>query len=232
MPQKIEIELDSTSTPNEVTFDIKGSSDVGLHKSVVNGLRRSLLSTIPTVGFRTELNDSDIIIEKNTTSLHNEFLLHRISLIPLYIDPSTYEKQYMFYLDVENTSDPIRTITANNFKIFPLKKGIDHNLIQEIKIDNYDINSPLSDKEKKKIFRPFEFKGKENYCILTELKSTNSSINQELKLYGVPSVSYAVENARWQSVSCASYSFKRNGELFQKILKDKIIIEKIEEENV
>lgn len=232
MVQKIDIELSSESTENDIIFDIKGDSDGGLHKSIVNGLRRTLLSTIPSIAFRTKINDSDIIINENTTSLHNEFLLHRISLIPLYIDPSKYEKEYLFQLIVENTSEPIKTITANDFKIYRLKKNIDPNLIEEINLDNYDMKKTIPDSEKKKIFRPFEFKGQDKYCIITELKTTNSSIHQKLNLYGVPSLSYAKENARWQAVSCVSYSFTKNDELFQKILKDKIIVENIDSDKI
>ena len=227
---QIQIDLQSSNNENDITFDIKGTSEDGLHKSIVNGIRRTLLSMIPSIGFRTEISDSDIIIEKNTTSLHNEFLLHRISLIPLYIDPSTYEKQYLFYLNVQNTSDPIKTITAADFQIYPLKKNIDHNLIQEIKLIDYDMKSPLSDSQKKKIFRPFSYKGNDKYCVITELKSTNSDINQELSLYGVPRISYAHENARLQAVSCAAYSFKKNDDLFQKILQEKITVENIEKD--
>ncbi len=232
MTQNISIELTSSNkSENNIEFDIKGTSEDGLHKSIINGLRRVLLSMIPTIGFRTEKNDSDIIIEKNTTSLHNEYLLHRISLVPLYINPEQYEKQYLFYLNVQNTSEPIQTITSKSFNIYPLKKGIDHNLLDQIKLENYEMNSPLNENQKKKIFRPFQFKGNDEYCILTELKSTKSSITQELILYGVPSISYAHENARWQAVSCAAYSFKKNEDLFNKIVRDKIEIEKIEKEN-
>ena len=85
-------------------------------------------------------------------------------------------------------------------------------------------------KLKKKIFRPFEFKGEDQYCLLTELKSTNSSTVQELILYGVPTVSYAKENSRWQAVSCAAYSFKKNNDLFNKVVRDKIVVENISEE--
>ena len=73
MSKNITIELLSSKNQNSIEFDIKGTSDEGLNVSIVNGIRRTLLSTIPTVGFRTEIDDSNIIIEKNTTSLHNEF---------------------------------------------------------------------------------------------------------------------------------------------------------------
>ena len=212
-----------------LTFDIKGERINGLHKSIVNSLRRTLLSAIPTVAFRTELNDSDIIIVKNNTSLHNEFLLHRISLIPIYVNPDDFSKQYLFYLKVDCNPDiPVKTITANDFKIFPRKEEIDS---KDIKLEYYDLTSPLTDDQKEEIFRPFDFKTSKEYCIITELKSTNSiETKQELELYGSPSVSYAYENSRWCAVSCATYSFKKDDVLFKKILKEKIVVNDIPEE--
>ena len=135
---------------NSIIFDIKGDKENGLNKSIVNSIRRVILSSIPTVGFRTEMDNTDIKIIKNTTSLHNEFLLHRISMIPLYIDPSTYKRNYLFKLTVENDSTkPITKITCNDFEIFPIKEDVipeDDN----IDLKNYLLDKPLSDKEKKK----------------------------------------------------------------------------------
>lgn len=45
--------------------------------SISNAIRRTLISKIPTYAF------SDIDISINTTSLHNDFIKHRIELIPL-----------------------------------------------------------------------------------------------------------------------------------------------------
>ena len=62
-------------------FDVNNSNS-----SFVNCLRRIIISNIETVGFRTEdYEESDIKIIENTSSLHNEFLLHRIGLIPINI---------------------------------------------------------------------------------------------------------------------------------------------------
>ena len=107
MTTKISIELDKKSKASEIQFDIKGDKENGLDKSIINSLRRTLLSTIPTVAFRTDINNSDIIIKKNNSSLHNEFLADRIALIPLYINPLDYQKQYLFHLKVQNRSTDI-----------------------------------------------------------------------------------------------------------------------------
>lgn len=229
MTTKITIELDKKSKSSEIQFDIKGDKENGLDKSIVNSLRRTLLSTIPTVAFRTDINNSDIIIKKNNSSLHNEFLADRIGLIPLYINPLDYQKQYLFHLNVQNKStEPITTITANDFDIYPLKKGVDTTLLETIDFNDYDKENKLSQKEKDNILKPFKFNGKNNYCIITELKTTNSSTLQEIELYGVPSVSYAYENSKWQAVSRASYSFKKNEELFEEIFEQKVKINDIQ----
>ena len=216
----------------EISENIKGNVETGLHKSIINSLRRTLLSSIPTTAFRTEINNLDLIIKKNESSLHNEFLVDRIGLIPLYINPLTYQKQYLFHLKVKNNeTEPVTTITANNFEIYPLKKGVDPTLIKKINFDDYDREKKLSQKEKSTIFKPFKFNGKDNYCIITELKTTNSSTVQEIELYGVPSVSYAYEDAKWQAVSRSTYLFKTDEKLFEKIFQDKVKLNNIAKSN-
>lgn len=231
MDTKISINYTGEEKQNEnsITFDIKGEKDKGLNKSIINSLRRVLLSSIPSVGFRTEMDNSDIKILKNTTQLHNEFILHRIGMIPLYIDPSKYNKDYLFKLKVESsTENPITKISAKDFDIFALKEGEKPSEDNSIQIDKYN-NTPITDKEKEKIFRPFLGK---YYCEITELKSTNSeTLKEELELYGVPRVSYAYEDARWQAVSCATYSFKKDDKLFLNVLNEKMKIDNVNEED-
>ena len=228
----IKIELDKKSKATELQFDIKGDTGNGLDKSIVNSLRRTLLSTIPTIAFRTESNNSDIIIKKNNASLHNEFLADRIGLIPLYINPSDYHKQYLFHLNVmNNQSEPITTITANDFDIYPLKKNVDPSLLESIDFNDYDKEKKLSQKEKDVIFKPFKFNGKNNYCIITELKTTNSSTRQEIEIYGVPSLSYAYENAKWQAVTRATYAFKKDEKLFENVFQEKVRVNEIAKSN-
>ena len=54
---------------------------------LANSIRRTILSDIPSVSFDdTWIDDDDarsIRIVKNTSGLHNEFLSHRLSLIPI-----------------------------------------------------------------------------------------------------------------------------------------------------
>ena len=223
------VEISNTELKeNTLTFNIAGSAEYGLDKSIVNSLRRVLLSEIPCIAFRVEEGtNKDLIMETNNTSLHNEFLLHRMSMIPLYIDPETYENQYLFYLNVKHEgAQPFKFVTTDDIQIFPLKEGVQ--LDDTIDLDKYDMKKPLSREKHKEIFRPFVFKNKEYPILITELKSTDTEgVAQELVCYGVPSVSDAREHARWKCCSDAIYTFLPNEELFMKIANDKAGIQKI-----
>lgn len=97
-----------------ITFDIL---DTDL--AIVNGLRRSILADIPTIGFVGE-EEPTIEIYTNTGPLHNEFIIHRIGMIPLHFTEEEIEGFqegiYEFTLDVENIKDVIRNVTTHDFK--------------------------------------------------------------------------------------------------------------------
>ena len=232
-----DININEKSDKKNLTFEINGNDEYGLNRTIVNAIRRTLLSSIETYAFRTEYGKSDIVIEKNETSLHNEFILDRIGMIPLYIDPKLIENnpnKYLFVLNVKHdNSKPITLITAEDFDIYEIKKTVaespdyQNGLITDIDRNNYE-TSTLSDSVKKEIFRPYKDK---YYCLLHELKSTNSDKNvQELVLYGSPSVSIAKEDARWQSVSCSTYSYKIDEEMCKKIIEEKLSREELPED--
>tara|TARA_B100000686_G_C16763168_1_gene960077 strand:- start:376 stop:1581 length:1206 start_codon:yes stop_codon:yes gene_type:complete len=217
---------DGKNEENSIVFDIKGNEEIGLNKSVINSLRRVLLSSIPCVGFRTEMKNTDIKIIKNTSPLHNEYIHHRISMIPLYINPDNYKRDLLFKLNaIVNPGEPVTKITAKDFKIYKLKNGFE-NEDDEIDVNKFS-EKEISESEKDKIFRPFRGK---YYCDITELKASHSETSDELILYGVPRVSYAYEDARWQAVSMATYSFKRDKEQFNKVLNEKIKLENVSED--
>ena len=233
-----DINVEGTSNKHTIDFDIRGNEGYGMHHSIVNAIRRTLLSSIETYGFR----NTDINIEKNETSLHNEFITDRIGLIPLYLDTKLVQDnplKYLFVLNVKHdNSKPITLITAKDFNIFELKNTITkssdyiNGQITTASKDNYDLKNPVSDKLKEEIFRPYQYDKKSYYCLLHELKSTNSDTEiQELVLYGSPSVSISKEDARFQGVSCATYSFKIDPDLYKVVLKKKIEIDEIKEED-
>jgi len=93
--------LDS-SNPFEISFYV---TDIDL--SIINSIRRVILSDIPNVGFFFDPNnftdDKHINITINNTPLHNEFLQHRIALIPIHVSVSQLEnwndERYTFIID-------------------------------------------------------------------------------------------------------------------------------------
>lgn len=234
----------------ELCFKIIGDDTYGLDKSFINSIRRTLLNDIPSIAFRiSENSNKDITIVKNSGQIHNEMLLQRISLIPLYINPKFYNKNYLFELKIQHDNENIfKFVTINDFNIYPLNSDlikkideeIDEEMDEELKsilesnnYENYDTKNPLSQKKKDEIFKPFEFKNKKNYCLITELKSTNDEdLKQEIHLYGVPSLSTGKENSAFQSVSCATYSFLKDDNLINHIVQERIKSENIDEENI
>mgnify|MGYP006092114693 CR=1 FL=1 len=100
----------------------------GLTPSFCNAIRRIMISEIETIGFRSSYNEeSDIMIEKNTSSLHNEFLGHRLSLLPIHYPPkdiADYVKEkYEFIIDIVNNSDDKMDVTSKDIKILDKVTG-------------------------------------------------------------------------------------------------------------
>ena len=74
-----------------------------VHFSTVNAIRRLMISSIKTVGFRTEpYSACDIKVYDNDTPLHNQFILHRISMIPINVaKPENFDvDDYLFIINV------------------------------------------------------------------------------------------------------------------------------------
>lgn len=99
-------------------------SDVNV--SLANAIRRTILSDIPTVVFRTtpnEKNKANIIV--NTSRLNNEIIKQRLSCIPIHI--KDYEEfplnKYIMEVNVENTSDTTIYVTTKDFTIKDILTG-------------------------------------------------------------------------------------------------------------
>lgn len=97
-----------------LTFTIS-SVDV----SYVNAVRRTILSDVPIVCFKTtpyEENKANILV--NTTRLNNEILKQRLSCIPICIkDVDIPIKNYVVEIDVENKTDTAIYVTTKDFKV-------------------------------------------------------------------------------------------------------------------
>ena len=233
-------------TKDELIFDIEGNIKNGLDKSIINSLRRILLTKIESISLVPE----NIIINKNNTSMHNEFLKDRLSLIPLSIDPETYENDYLFELNVKNTDKPIMDITTENFNIYPInehskflikkQKDMDYipddeNIFTKMKEnpkEYFNMDKPLTKEKKDKILNPFVYKGKKNYILITELKLNNSEIDiEEINLYSIPVKGIGKTHARFNNVSKSISTFKINDKLVDQEFKKYVKLNKISTKN-
>jgi DNA-directed RNA polymerase subunit L len=116
----------------------------GVNVSLANAIRRTILSDIKTVVFKTtpyEENKSNILV--NTTRFNNEIIKQRLSCIPIHISDLDMPLQnYFMEVNVENTTDTIMYVTTEQFKI-----------------KNKTTNEYLSDKDIHNIFPPNELTG-------------------------------------------------------------------------
>lgn len=93
--------------------------------AIVNSLRRTIISEIPNVAIGFDPYNpehSDINFIKNTSSLHNEFMGHRISLIPLFLEQHEIQNyspsNYKFEIHVKNTTNSMINVTTDDIKVF------------------------------------------------------------------------------------------------------------------
>ena len=91
-----------------------------INTSMANAIRRLMISDVKTVGFRTEpYKACNLHVHVNDTPLHNQFVLHRISMIPIYVaNPDKFDcDDYLFIIDMSNNTNSIINITSEHFQI-------------------------------------------------------------------------------------------------------------------
>lgn len=178
-----------------VVFDVENTKP-----SFMNGLRRTILSDVETVGFYTEdYNTSSLRVLKNTSSLHNEFLLHRLSLIPIYIpDTQSFNSdRYYFTLKVQNTSVQPLNVTTDDFKILDKTNNV------EVKPTTLFPHDPITN----------------DPILITRLKSNPGSEGEMIHIEGTCIKGSGKDNASFSPVSCAVFTNKIDDEKVEKELE-------------
>ena len=113
--------------------------------SIINSIRRTILSDIPVICFKTEPHNEvtekleSTIIYENTTTLTNEIIIQRLGCIPVHlkVTDNTLVENLVVELDVINKTENILYVTSEDFKI------------KEVATNNY-----LKETAVKKIFPP------------------------------------------------------------------------------
>jgi DNA-directed RNA polymerase subunit L len=154
--------------------------------SVVNALRRVILSDIETVVFNTD-NDNIEIIE-NTTRFHNEILKQRLGSIPVHIKDSEGIENLLIELNSSNESDGILYVTTKDF------------VIKDIANDKY-----LTVEAMKKIFPPNKLTNE--FILFTRLKPkiSNDIPGESINLKAKLKVGTAKEDGMYNVVSTCAY---------------------------
>jgi len=112
MNPQVEFISDSDDT---LTFTLSN-----VNVSLANAIRRTILSDIPLVVFKTApYEENKATIFKNTTRLNNEIIKQRLSCIPIHIkDPENFPLQnYIMECNIENITDTIMYVTTEHFTI-------------------------------------------------------------------------------------------------------------------
>jgi DNA-directed RNA polymerase subunit L len=169
---------------------------IGLDVCYANGLRRTILSDIPIIVFKTtphQENKANIMI--NTSRLNNEIIKQRLSCIPICIkDLDINLSNYILEIDVENKTDTMIMVTTKDFKI-----------------KNLTTDSYLDENEMRKIFPPYiPPNGKSEYYIdFLRLRSKISDDlpGERIKLTSEFSISNARDDSMFNVVGTISYGY-------------------------
>lgn len=165
-----------------------------LDVSYINAVRRTILSDIPIVVFRTTpYSENKANIIANTSRLNNEILKQRLSCIPICITDleDTKLKTYQLEVDVENKTDTLLIVTTNDFKI------------RDKTTDKF-----LEDGIVKKIFPPFvPATGNEYYIDFVRLrpKLSDEIPGEKIKLTCEFSTGTAREDSMFNITGTCSY---------------------------
>jgi len=191
----------STEDGNVLSFTLR---DVNV--SVANGLRRTILSDIPSVVFRTtphEENKCNILA--NTSRLNNEILKQRLSCIPIHIsDLKMPIQNYFVEVNVENLTDTVMFVTTEHFKI-----------------KNVTNNQYLTEADQHKIFPSNNLTG--YYIDFARLrpKISDEIHGEKLHLTCEFSIGTAKQDSTFNVVSNCTYGFTQDDEAIEKELAKK-----------
>jgi DNA-directed RNA polymerase subunit L len=179
----------------------------GVNFSFANALRRTILSDIPTVVFKTTpYEESNAEIFVNTTRFNNEIIKQRLSCIPIHIkDLDMPLENYLMEVNVENLTDTIMFITTQDFKI------------KNIKTQEY-----LNDHDTQKIFPPNSITGYYIDFVRLRPKISDEITGEKIHLTCSFTVDVAKTNGMYNVACTCSYGYTPDPEKIEK----QLIIEK------
>lgn len=158
--------------------------------SIVNALRRIILSEIPTVVIRSTPYDKNRVnIEVNTTRMNNEIIKQRLSCIPVHINESEFSSinDLLLELSVKNDSTMLAYATSGDFKI---KNGKTNTYISEDDVKRIFPADPIS----------------KDYIDIVRLRPKTSNNGEEFKLTCSLDIGTSKEDSSFAVASTCTYS--------------------------
>ena len=180
--------------PSTSKFDV-----IGVDLCVVNALRRAVMADVTTVAIAFDPadpkseRDAGIQFFKNTGVLHNEFLGHRISMVPLGFDErkiAGYDPAlYKFVLKKKNQGDAVIDVTTGDFVV-------------------QDVTGAALPDLTRTVFPPNAITG--DHILLARLKpsANNDGDGEEISLEARARRGTGREHARWSPVSACYFRNK------------------------
>lgn len=168
----------------------------GVNVSLANAIRRTILSDIPQVVFRTTPYEKNLCtVHTNTTRFNNEIIKQRLSCIPVHIKEfdDALLKNYLLEVELENDTDSVMYVTTENFKI------------KNISTDTY-----LSEKDVRAIFPPNDFTGFFIDFLRLRPKISEEIPGEKIHLTCKFDIGTAKEDGMFNVVSTSSYAFTQD----------------------
>ena len=183
-----QVELNSKHNDEVLMFTLSG-----VNVSLANALRRTIISDVPLIVFRTapyEQNKATIIT--NTSRLNNEILKQRLSCIPIHIkDIEGFPlKNYQLELNVENITDTTMYVTTKEFVIKDLVTG-----------------KPINESKNREIFPPDDYTGYFVDFVRLRPKISDELPGEKIHLTCELSIGTAKEDGMFNAVSTCAYGF-------------------------
>ena len=169
-----------------------------------------MISEIETLGFRFTFDDeSDIKILKNTSALHNEFVGHRLSLLPIIYpsnEISSFAKDSLeFIIDEVNNTSNIIDITSKDIKILDTTSG---KFLSETHTRNFFPPNPISN----------------DYILINKLKPNKVEGSEGERMNVVMKADRGIgkEHARYTPTCVSVFINKMDASKFELALKEKL----------
>ena len=186
---------------DELTFTISG-----INVSLANAIRRTILSDINIVVFRTspyERNEANILV--NTSRLNNEIIKQRLSCIPVFIKDIKEFPLDKYYIEVkvENISNSLMYVTTEDF------------IIKDIAT-----NKPISESKTREVFPPSNTGHFIDFVRLRP-KISDELPGESIHLTCKFSIGNAKEDGMFNVVSTCAYGFTPDTPKIQETLGKK-----------